>query len=312
MSTILKFILLAILLVLWGPDSFNGLCGRTYGQQLHDSGQESKQPAAEEPNQAVAASSTTDDEQQPQLTPDELAAIEFDPQQTNPIFTQGYQGSNKAQGQADPPPRFELFVDGKVIVRAADGKSEMRSQLSAEQVRSFLHFVVNEKRIYDYEPAAIQRQMAEVKPRTTLLDAPTSRFTVDLKRGKKTVEHYSLFNAKSNYPAITMLGNLLDVEKRCSAIAGKIYLGDDADAVLKFVNKAILDLNRDIAPVALEELRSAVRLPKGRFQVSFARELPAVDDGATVNAAPKTLNIIYFKKDAETEPVVKFYGLMKE
>ena len=258
--------------------------------------------------QPVQAAHQQDDETE-QLTEQQQQAIQIQTDAKGPIFLYDQSGGFRVAPPTKPAPDFQLFADGRVEVGGANyGMPKLETKLSRSELTRFLNLAVNQNQFYELDEKEIEKKMMAGTPKVQLMDAPTTRFEINLEQGKKAISVYALWNAVKNYPEIDELQRLSKIEQECKSIIMKTHLGDDGDKVLQAVNEAVAKLDQNIAPFTMEEIQNATRLTTGRFQVRFSRELPAANNQTT----PPILSAIYFRKDAKSEPKVSFYGLPKK
>ena len=244
------------------------------------------------------------------LTQTQLEAIQIQMDSEDPIFVYDQSGGYRVAQPTQGPPDFQLFADGKVLVGGTNyAMPKIESKLSEIELTRFLHLVVNENRFYELDEKEIEKQMLAGNEKVKLMDAPTTRFSIALQRGKKDIAVYALWNAVKNFPEIEELKRLSAIERRCKSLITAIHLGDDGEQVLKAVNVAVAKLDRKIAPFTMDEIQNCTRLTSGRFQVRFQRELAPEKKSLNASTPPRNLNAIYFRSDANSEPKVSFYGL---
>ena len=247
-----------------------------------------------------------------ELSKEQAEAIEFAPDQKSPIFVYGASGgmgvSPNPNGKMGVAAKVKIFADGRVIVSGRPGTPDLEEKLSEVELAKFLNFVVNTNGFYQLNSKEISKTISG-KQAVKILDAPSTVVIVELKKGRHDVSVYALWNAVKNFPKYDPVKRVKAIEDQCTKIMTRVHLGDRGDEVLKFVNEKVAGLNLGLDPFSMPEMRLATRMPNGRFQVRFTRELPGAK---AKRIPPSTMHAIYFKKDKDTEPVVNFYGLPKK
>lgn len=240
------------------------------------------------------------------LTPAQEDAIQIQMDTQGPIFVYDLSGGFRmaAPTEQKPIPKFQLFADGKIVARGGNPPiADVETKLTETELIEFLNFVVNQNEFYGIDMATVAKQMESIQPLPKIADAPTSRFSINLQKGKKEIEAYALFHSIRGFPEVEALQQLARIERRCNRIVSKVHLADDGPYVLQVVNDAIAKQKPDFAPVTMKELRLATRFANGKLQVSFERVLPEHDGGPGRKA-----NVIFYRRSKDIEPVVKFYG----
>jgi hypothetical protein len=246
------------------------------------------------------------------LSKDEIDSIEFDANQEAPIFIYGAHGGMgvrpKANGKMEVAEKLKVYTDGKVVVSGRPGMPNAEHKFSEFELIEFLSFVVNKNQFYQLDSKKIENAVAG-KKEVKILDAPSTVVIVELKKGRHDVSVYALWNAIKNFPDLESIKRMKAIEDRCSQVMTQVHLGDRGEEVLKLVNEKVAALELGLDPFTLNEIRLATQMAKGRFQVRFTRELPGA---RAKRIPPSTMHAVYFKKDADTEAVVDFYGLPKK
>lgn len=237
---------------------------------------------------------------------DSAPKIQLPENQKEPVFlfdqASGFRRSPKTA------PDFQLFFDG--TIKAVNGDQSIELTLSNDQLIEFLDFVVNKNRLYELTSEGIKNGMKQngELPENQIADAATAKFTINLPKGKHSVDVYALFFAKSQHANVPGVSQLAAIELRCRQIVAKHVLGDKADGVIKFVNSEIKRKGLGIDPVSIKELRSANEQSNGRVQATFERAQPNPE-----NTRSSTISINYFFEGKEGKsPVVRVYGLQRE
>ena len=237
-------------------------------------------------------------------------SIEVDKNQKTPIFVFDISGGMQLAAVEKQPPRFQLYADGSIISGGRPGTVQVKGKLTPDELNTFLNLVVKTNDFYGIDQKKLEEKIKAGKKRVTLADAPFTKFSIDIKKGKKAISVYALFNSIQNFPKMDELVRLRTIEFAVAKIVSKIHLDGKGEEVLKVVNEAVKNKKGyDIKPFTLDELYSAKQMRNGRFQVLFTRK-PTSAGPMPANAEPQPdLNVIYFKKDRISEPAISFYGL---
>ena len=284
---------------------------KTSGSTTQENTQPQTQPqttpsATIKPKTAQPATNQTKTEP----TKEELAAIEYSVDSKEPIFEYIKTVSHVAPTNGKQfIPDLQIFPNGRAVLGGRNPSIEpFDTNISQPELKALLHLVVNQNRFLEIDEEAMEKQMkANEKGKTQIADGNSVAFRVNLPKGRREIQIYTLYNAVKNYPEVEDIQRLGRIEKACDAIISKIHLGEDGPAILATVNKACAAHETKIEPFELSDMRLATRMKRGRFQVSFQRIYPAV--GKTPE---RKLNAIYFRKDENSEPTVKFYGLPRK
>lgn len=245
-----------------------------------------------------------------ELTKQEQESIAYQKDLPGPVFLYDQSGGFKVMAPGKRVPDFQLFADGKVIIGGSQhDMPTIEFKLEQKEVDRFLNMVVNENRFFELNEKTIMDKMGG-KPKVKLMDAPMTRFEINLKKGKKGIAIYALWNARKNYPNIPELEKLARVEAACKAFKIQAHLKDDGPAVLKLVNEELAKKDAAVTPFKLDEIASANRLKSGRFQVRFSRKLPTPKQ--VEDAKPTEMHALYFRSDAKSKPTVMFMGWPKK
>ncbi len=295
---------------------------KTSGSTTQETAQPKTQPQPPQPPQTAQSATTQPETAQPKTaqsstnqtktepTKEELAAIEYSVDSKEPIFEYIKTVSHVAPTNGKQfIPDLQIFPNGRAVLGGRNPSIEpFDSKISQSELKALLHLVVNQNRFLEIDEEDMEKRMkANEKVKTQIADGNTVAFRVNLPKGRRQIQIYTLYNAVKNYPEVEDIQRLGRIEKACDAIISKIHLGEDGPAILATVNKACAAHEADIEPFELSDMRLATRMKRGRFQVSFQRIYPAV--GKTPE---RKLNAIYFRKDEKSEPTVKFYGLPRK
>ncbi len=232
-------------------------------------------------------------------------AIKLPKQQENPVFVFDMAGGFRRVPKTTPD--LQIFADGRVI--ATKDKEEFKFKLTEQQLQEWLKFVVEETQIYQINSEQLVEAMKQAGqlPSRIIADAPTSEFKLDLPRGKHDVSVYALSLAVKNHPQLDALKNLMQLQHRCFNLTAVHRLGDRLKPILDAVNAEIKKQELPLEPVVEAEVFSFSEKDTGRMQVSFVRPQPNPE-----NDRQPSINLVYFRKDAQSEPTLRVYGLQRE
>lgn len=245
--------------------------------------------------------------QEAEVKAQESQSIELPVNQKTPVFT-----FNQAGGFRRSPKMtvdFELYADG--TIKAQNGDKPLQFKLNKDQLQSFLQFVVNENRAYDFTTKGLEEEMKKLGKLAIeqIADASSAEVKLDLPKGKHEFSVYALFFARKDFEErVAGVKSLGAIEFLCGQLVAKRVLGDKSQLVIDTINAEIKKQGLKIKPVSIKELRRASESDNGRLQASFERSQPNPEN----TRSPK-ISISYFH-DAKNgkQPVVRVYGLQRE
>lgn len=245
--------------------------------------------------------------QEAEVKAQESKKIELPANQKTPVFT-----FNQAGGFRRSPKMtvdFELYADG--TIKAQNGDKTLQFKLSKDRLQSFLQFVVNEQRVYDFTTKGLEEEMKKLGKLASeqIADASSAEVKLDLPKGKHEFSVYALFFARKDFEQqVAGVKSLAAIEFLCGQLVAKHVLGAKSQLVIDTINAEIKKQGLKIDPVSMKELRRASESSNGRLQASFERPQPNPEN----TRSPK-ISISYFHDTKNgKQPVVRVYGLQRE
>ncbi|MEE2825371.1 MAG: hypothetical protein VYE64_01950, partial [Planctomycetota bacterium] len=188
-------------------------------------------------------------------------------------------------------------------VKPCDGK------LTREELFQLLQFIVVQNRFYEAETDEIKSAIEEAGNGPRIADAMTSRFSLNLKRGRHKVEVYALSFQLSQYPQLEVLQRLSAIEMRLRNLVALVQLGDRAavEAMLAEVNGELKKKHPDVRPMEKSEVLNVSGGARGEQFVVLSRK-PVGKPGQN----SLELTILYERKSDTAEPRITIHQLRKK
>ncbi|MEL7500271.1 MAG: hypothetical protein AAFN77_21930 [Planctomycetota bacterium] len=231
--------------------------------------------------------------------------IELPKNQKEPVFI--YDNAGGFRRIPKKHKDFQVFADGRVLATNDDGAREI--QLDDDQLQELLQFVVNQHNALKYSTEGLVAEMKKVGklPQDQIADATSAEVSINLPKGKNSFSVYALFLAQKQFPKIKGIHDLAAIKKKVGQLVAIDVLGDRKQKILDFVNAEIKKQGLKLKPVSIKDLSGASEFKNGGFQANFQRPQPNPE-----NTNSAVININYYQKSKEDQPVVRVFGLQRE
>jgi hypothetical protein len=226
--------------------------------------------------------------QETSLSEEQLASIQLPMDPEDPVFEYDSSGGLRKAVPQDfvPTPKLQIFADGKIVAGGHNLAIKTCSRvLSKAELNQFLHFVVNMCGFYDLNTKELKNNMADTGKELFVVDAPTSRFSINLQRGSNSVAIYGLSFAARTFNELDDIQNLLEIQTKCQKLIAFCHLGSEQQAaeLLEKINKQLQTLHPELSGIEAKDVRYATRFTDGRFQGAFQKSYPATEKGQTIS-----------------------------
>ena len=226
--------------------------------------------------------------QETALSDEQLASIQLPMDPEDPVFEYDSSGGLRKAVPQDfaSTPKLRVFSDGKIVAGGHNPLIKTCSRvLSEAELNQFLHFVVNKCGFYDLNTIKLKNRMADTGKELFVVDAPTSKFLVNLQRGSNSVEIYGLTFAARTFNELDEIQNLLEIQEKCQKLIAFCHLGSEQQAsdLLANINEQLTALHPELPGFEAKDVRFATRFTDGQFQGAFQKSYPATETSPTIN-----------------------------
>ena len=246
---------------------------------------------------------------------DELAnspEMAFAEDASQPFLVWDVSGGFRMAPPADfkPTPLVTLWPDGRI--RTGSDRPEVKpcdGKLTREELYQLLQFIVVQNRFYEAETDEIKSAIEQAGNGPRIAGAMTSRFSLNLKRGRHMVEVYALSFQLSQYPQLEVLQRLSAIEMRLRNLVALVQLGDRTavEALLAEVNGELKKKHPEIRPMEKSEVLNVSRGSRGELVVVLSRKTA----GKSGQGSPE-LTVLYERKGETTEPGITIHRQRKK
>ncbi|MEE2826943.1 MAG: hypothetical protein VYE64_09990 [Planctomycetota bacterium] len=246
---------------------------------------------------------------------DELAnspEMAFAEDASQPFLVWNVSGGFRMAPPADfkPTPLVTLWPDGRI--RTGSDRPEVKpcdGKLTREELFQLLQFIVVQNRFYEAETDEIKSAIEQAGNGPRIADAMTSRFSLNLKRGRHNVEVYALSFQLSQYPQLEGLQRLSAIEMRLRNVVALVHLGDRAavEAMLVEVNRELKKKHPEVRPMEKSEVLNVSGGARGEQVVVLSRK-----PGSKPGQNSPELTILYERKSDTAEPRITIHQLRKK
>jgi len=203
-----------------------------------------------------------------------------------PVLTLDLSGGLRVPTPADfrRLPLVSVFADGRIVCGSqVPDRPNHVGQLTADELRELLDFVVQQQGLLQITPEQLTEEMQGY--RSNLADGPTSTIKLQLQDQSQELSVYALRMTARELPDAPGLQALLAIEQRLRQVKQWGDLGSRAvlDSALQAANEALARELPDANPWIGEHLRRIERPADGGVKLSFGRAKSISDDGYTLS-----------------------------
>ncbi len=202
--------------------------------------------------------------------------IELLDDMTKPVLTMDVTGGYRMRSPDgfEETPMLQVFSDGRILTgRKSPLVKEVEGQLDLVELKSLLVYVADDCRFFDITSEMVTSDLT-AKRVGQIMDAPTMKFTVDLKEHSNAVDVYALPNVAGEFADVPSVASMVAIASRCRHIISMTRLGsvEEASVALTSVNRSLAEKAPDAPQFTMENLQYAEQFVDERRSATFTQE----------------------------------------